>query len=277
MPDSASGSWPARPQRSDYNVAIGWRIAGELDTAALRGAMQYVADRHEILRTTFYAVDGQPWQRIVPRRDVSFAVTDLSAEPASAREAELARCLAEEIRRPFDLAMGPLNRGRLIRLAERDHVLALTRHHAVCGGDSGKITAREMGAAYDALHAGRAPDLPPVAIQYSDYVTWQREHLTPERLEALTAYWRTRLAGAPAALTLPADWMRPRSGTPTGRGRRSTSTPAVRALGRSPALQSHAAHDVARGIPGAAGPLRRSGRRPRGLARPRKAAWNSRS
>src|SRR5258705_103861 len=83
--------------------------------------------------------------------------------------------------------------------------LALVRHHAVCGGDSGKITAREMGAAYDALHAGKAPDLPPVELQYSDYVAWQREHLTPERLEALTAYWRTRLVGAPAALTLPPD------------------------------------------------------------------------
>src|SRR5439155_2431538 len=41
------------------------------------------------------------------------------------------------------------------------------------------------------------------------YVAWQREHLTPERLEALTTYWRKRLSGAPAALTLPADRRRP--------------------------------------------------------------------
>src|SRR5882724_11735796 len=76
------------PGRSDYNVAIGWRIEGALDVAALRGALQHVADRHEILRTTFYAIDGQPWQRIAARRDVALTVTDLSGVAASAREAE---------------------------------------------------------------------------------------------------------------------------------------------------------------------------------------------
>ena len=197
------------PGRSDYNVGIGWRIAGELDVASLRGALQHVMDRHEILRTTFDSVDGQPRQRIAPHRDAAFAITDLSAVPAGEREIELERCVAREIRVPFDLALGPLSRARLIRLGERDHALAIIRHHAVCGGDSAKIAAREMGAAYDALHAGRAPDLPPVAVQYSDFVAWQREHLTPERLEALTAYWRQRLSGAPAALALPADWVRP--------------------------------------------------------------------
>ncbi|HET7032880.1 MAG TPA: condensation domain-containing protein, partial [Casimicrobiaceae bacterium] len=197
------------PGRSDYNVGIGWRIAGEPDVAALRGALQYVVDRHEVLRTTFHAIDGEPWQRIIPRREVAFATTDLSNVPASERETELARCVVKEIRTPFDLAKGPLSRARLIRIAEGDHVLALVRHHATCGGDSGKITAREAGAAYDALRAGRAPDLPPVVMQYADYVEWQRAHLTPERLEALTAYWRKRLSGAPAALMLPLDRPRP--------------------------------------------------------------------
>ena len=197
------------PGRSDYNVGIGWRIAGELDVAALRGALQHVMDRHEILRTTFDSVDGQPRQRIAPHRDVAFAITDLSAVPPASARSSSSDVLAREIRVPFDLAVGPLSRARLIRLGERDHALAIIRHHAVCGGDSGRIAAREMGAAYDALHAGRAPDLPPVAVQYSDFVAWQREHLTPERLEALTAYWRQRLSGAPAALTLPSDWVRP--------------------------------------------------------------------
>ncbi|HET7097947.1 MAG TPA: condensation domain-containing protein, partial [Casimicrobiaceae bacterium] len=197
------------PGRSDYNVAIGWRITGALDAAALRGAVQCVVDRHEALRTTFHAVDGEPWQRIVPHREVEFATIDLSNVAASAREAELARCLAEEIRTPFDLAKGPLSRARLIRLAPEEHVFAIIRHHVSCGGDSGKITAREMGAAYEALRAGTAPDLPPVAMQYADYVAWQRAHLTPERLEALAAYWRNRLSGAPAALALPIDKPRP--------------------------------------------------------------------
>ncbi len=197
------------PGRSDYNVAIGWRLAGALDVAALRGAFQHLVDRHEIMRTTFVAIDGQPWQRIVPRRDVDFALTDLSGVAAPSRETELRRCLGEEIRHPFDLVAGPLSRTRLIRLDPHDHALVLVRHHTICGGESGRITARELGAAYDALKAGRAPDLPPVPGQHADYAEWQRENLTRERVDALEAYWRQRLAGAPAALTLPTDRPRP--------------------------------------------------------------------
>jgi amino acid adenylation domain-containing protein len=197
------------PGRSDYNVAIGWRIAGELDVAALRGALQHVVDRHEILRTTFDAIDGEPRQRIALRREVAFAMTDLSGVPAAEREVELPRCLAGEVRAPFDLANGPLSRVRLVRLGAREHVLAVVRHQMVCGGDSGKIIAREASATYDALHAHRAPDLPAVPMQFADYVAWQRAHLTKERLEVLTDYWRKRLSGAPAALTLAVDRPRP--------------------------------------------------------------------
>src|SRR5215471_12740859 len=81
------------PGRSDYNVAIGWRITGALDAAALRGAVQCVVDRHEALRTTFHAVDGEPWQRIASHREVEFATIDLSNVAESAREAELVRGL----------------------------------------------------------------------------------------------------------------------------------------------------------------------------------------
>ena len=197
------------PGRSDYNVAIGWRISGALDLEALRGALQVVVDRHEILRTTFVAIDGEPWQRIGSRRDVEFAVTDLSGVAAPEREAELTRRLGEEIRRPFDLSIGPLSRTRVIRIAEHDHAVVIARHHAVCGGDSGRITANEVSAGYDALAAGRSPGLPPLVVQHADYVAWQREHFTPERAQLLVAYWRQRLAGAPPALTLPTDRPRP--------------------------------------------------------------------
>jgi NRPS condensation-like uncharacterized protein len=40
------------------------RIKGALDVDALKQALQTVVTRHEVLRTTFEAVDGQPTSRV---------------------------------------------------------------------------------------------------------------------------------------------------------------------------------------------------------------------
>ena len=39
--------------------------------------------------------------------------------------------MEEEAQTPFDLEAGPLIRGRLIRVAEEEHVLLITMHHIV--------------------------------------------------------------------------------------------------------------------------------------------------
>lgn len=74
-------------------------------------------------------------------------MTDISDVAVSERKVELMRCVTEEIRRPFDLAAGPLSRAHVIRIGDNDQAFVIVRHHVVCGGDSGKITARDIGAA----------------------------------------------------------------------------------------------------------------------------------
>jgi amino acid adenylation domain-containing protein len=53
--------------------------------------------------------------------------------------------------RAFDLARGPLFRGRLVRMAADDHVLLLTMHHIVSDGWSMGVLHRELGALYAAF------------------------------------------------------------------------------------------------------------------------------
>ena len=76
-----------------YNMPLAWRLAGELDHQALRGALNQLVVRHEALRTSFVAVDGEPIQRIVPATDTSFALFEHDLRQTHDAEAELAQWL----------------------------------------------------------------------------------------------------------------------------------------------------------------------------------------
>ena len=62
----------------------------------------------------------------------------------------------------FDLARGPLIRARLLRVAEREHVLVVTLHHLVSDGWSQAVLVHEITAFYDAAVAGQVPLLSPL-------------------------------------------------------------------------------------------------------------------
>jgi amino acid adenylation domain-containing protein len=204
------------PGSPAYNVSITLRLRGGLDAGALRAALDALVERHESLRTVFPAGEGGPVQAVLPAAGAPLAVDPLHGVPGDRREAEALRRAAEEARRPFDLAAGPLFRPVLLRVADDDHLLVLAQHHVVSDGWSMGVLFRELGALYAAAVQGAPSPLPELPVQYADYAVWQRGWLVGETLERQVAYWRDALAGAPPLLELPTD--RPRSGARSAAG-----------------------------------------------------------
>lgn len=190
-----------------YNVPVANRLRGPIDVAALEHALEALVERHEALRTVYALVDGVPHQVIRPSIDFSLEVVDVrdAADPA-ARAEELA---AEQARTPFDLEAEPPFRALLVRLADDDHVLALTLHHIATDAWSMGILSRELAALYESLVDGRPAELPELEIQYADFAVWQQQWLESGGLDAQLDYWTERLAGAPPVLELPTDHPRP--------------------------------------------------------------------
>jgi len=225
------------PGSAAYNVPVALRLGGALDAAALERALGEIVRRHEALRTAFREVDGVAAQVIAPFAGFALPVEDLSGLGAEEREAEARRRATEEAARPFDLSAGPLFRAALLRLGEEEHVLLLCMHHVASDGWSIGVLLRELAALYGAYRDGGDAPLPELAVQYADHAVWQREQLRGGALERQLAYWRERLAGAPALLELPTD--RPRPAVQTYRGATvSAELPAgvaarLEALGRS--------------------------------------------
>ncbi|MFT3774237.1 MAG: amino acid adenylation domain-containing protein [Minicystis sp.] len=218
------------PNSAAYNVPTGMRITGRLDAPALERALRALAQRHEVLRTTFATVDGKPVQVVHDEIALRLAVEDLSNFPADKREAVARREAEVEAQRPFDLAKGPLLRARLLRLSADDHVLLLSMHHIVSDAWTRGILSHEIAALYESFHTGKPHNLPALPVQYADYASWQRGWINGPVEEKLLDYWKKQLGGAPAAIELPAD--RPRPPVLSGRGgRRSLDMPL--ALSRS--------------------------------------------
>src|SRR5438876_7200182 len=138
------------PGSPAYNVPVAVQLRGRLDVVALERSFAELGRRHESLRTTLVAVEGQPVQHIAPAHSVTLSLVDLSELEEPERSAEARRVAAAEAQRPFNLARGPLLRITLVRLGAQDHVLLLTMHHVVSDGWSMGVLVREMGALYEA-------------------------------------------------------------------------------------------------------------------------------
>ncbi|WP_235438739.1 non-ribosomal peptide synthetase [Streptomyces yangpuensis] len=214
------------PGSPTYIVPWVFRFAGPVDAELLRQALTGVTDRHEALRTTFELGEDGPRQVVHPSVELPFTVVETTT-------AAVDGLLAEAALVPFDLETGPLVRAHLYRTGETSTLLLLC-HHIVWDEGSLPVLEAELAALYDSLATGRPPGLPELAVQYTDYSTWQSRDDTAARQ---LGHWREHLRDAPTEPLLPTD--RPRPELQSFRGafhRFAMPRPvaeAVRALARS--------------------------------------------
>ncbi|HEX2091425.1 MAG TPA: amino acid adenylation domain-containing protein [Longimicrobiaceae bacterium] len=192
-----------------YNVSAGQRFVGRLELGAADRALREVVRRHEVLRTGYETVDGQPAQVVHSDAVATLRIADLRRLPEGEREREALHMAHAESMVPFDLRRPPMVRALLIRVGDEDQILVVTFHHIAMDGWSGVIFFHEWRVLYDALLFGEPSPFPELPVQYGDYAVWQREWLSRERLERQVAHWREKLADAPTVLELPTDRPRP--------------------------------------------------------------------
>jgi amino acid adenylation domain-containing protein len=197
------------PGNPFYNISTALHLKGRLQIAALEKGLNEIVRRHEILRTSFSMIDGQPVQVIADDIELQLPVRDLSTLPQSQRQAEVERLASLDASLPFDLTQAPLTRLSLLRLNADEHVLLCTLHHIISDGWSMGVLVQEVAALYEAFTTGAETPLVELPVQYADYAVWQREWLQGPVLEEQLSYWREQLAGAPAVLELPSDRPRP--------------------------------------------------------------------
>jgi amino acid adenylation domain-containing protein len=196
------------PGNPIYNVPTVIRLTGSLNLTALEQTFNEIVRRHEILRTTFIVLDGQPLQAISPSLTIPISLLDLQQLPADEQEVKAKCIISAEIEHPFDLSSGPLLRVILVVLSKTEHILLLNMHHIICDDWSIGVLIRELGTLYAAFAQNQPSPLLELPLQYADFAHWQREWLQGEVLQTQLAYWREQLNGI-SILDLPTDKPRP--------------------------------------------------------------------
>ena len=205
------------PNAIHYNEPVAFRLQGVLNLKALQKAIDQIVARHEVLRTTFTAVDGVPMQVIFPARPVDLQMTDVSPVSADEREGKIRDLLKKETRRPFNLSSDLMLRITLLKVAPEEHILLMVMHHIAMDGWSVNVLYREISVLYCAFCAGQPSPLAELPIQYADYAVWQREWLQRDNnLARQLIYWKQQLKDIPALMELPFDRPRPQARTYRG-------------------------------------------------------------
>ena len=178
------------PESTTYNMPQCMRLRGNVDAGAVKKALDFMVERHEILRTCFCMENGEPVQKIQEGMEAEFCCVE-----ADGRDAE---SLMHEFVRPFDLEKGPLVRMMLAEGRE-ESLLLIDMHHIVSDGMSINTFIREFSEVYN----GKEPAAP--ARQYRDYSEWMRKR----SLEEQKNYWISEFSDEVPVLDMPTDYKRP--------------------------------------------------------------------
>lgn len=190
-----------------YNLPAAIVLEGVLNVNALERAFEEIVMRHEILRTVFVETDGIPYQKIY--NDINFNISKVDLSTSGDKNELLTAAIAEESNRCFDLSKGPLVVCALYKLEEQKHILLFNMHHIISDGWSIGVLITELTCLYNSFNKGSVNPLPPLNIQYKDYVKRHLQILKDENISEHKKYWIDNLSGELPIAEIPADFKRP--------------------------------------------------------------------
>ncbi|MBX3335152.1 MAG: amino acid adenylation domain-containing protein, partial [Nitrospira sp.] len=217
------------PGSAINHISMNVRLRGTVIPEVLERSVQEIVRRHEILRTRFGSERGQGFAEVSSEAIVTIRRQDFQRLDVAEHDRHIQQFLETERSRPFDVRQGPLFRVALLSLEKHVHVLALTFHRLVADGWSLGIFWKELALLWEAGGDARDARLPTVAVQYLDYVDWQRARLDQGLGEVQRAYWIRQLTDAHPLPELPVDRQRPRVRTFEGGVRSRSLSPELSA------------------------------------------------
>ncbi len=182
-----------------YNVTLTIPIQG-MDIAIVQRTLNFLIERHEILRTTFNVVNGVPRQFIESVENFEVTIQKKKAHS----EAEYEQFKEEELFFPFQLEKAAI-KATIVESVKSEATLFFVMHHIIIDGWSTEIIKKEFSHVYESFASGIHPVVKSLPIQYKDYAVWQNELITSGVFKKAKTFWNQKFSGKIPRLTLPVD------------------------------------------------------------------------
>lgn len=204
------------PESLAYNIPVCVRLEGELDRSALQQSLNYLVERHEILRTLYGFDDAGLIQLVQPHGECPLTFEVIGNDSSVDDGKALGSWLTQKVQKHFDLMNGPTMYAELGQLSEFDHCLLIMFHHIAVDHSAVGLYISQLEQVYRRFSQNMDLDLQPQELQYADYVVWLKENSAEEELAERIGVWKQRLTGFSGLLNLPLDRSRPSMSTSSG-------------------------------------------------------------
>ncbi|MEW1775027.1 amino acid adenylation domain-containing protein, partial [Streptomyces sp. NPDC086777] len=191
-----------------YTIGEYLDIQGDLDVDLLVAALRRMLTEADAFQARFRDSGTGVRQYAVPPHLLPVHVLDFSSSD-SPRAAAL-DWMRTDLKRPFDLAEGPLVTNAVLRVSEHRHFWYQSCHHLVGDGFSGAVLVARVAQIYATLLAGDDPS--GAALRSSALLTAaDLDYRQSAEFRQDREFWRETLAGYPETVTV--------SGSPVRRAR----------------------------------------------------------
>ncbi len=208
-------------EKSSYNMVGAFAMQGEIRLDWFEKALNQVVQKHEILRTRFVEIEGEPFQYIDDSRQLTF-IHQIVHTNGTPRDQAIEQMIDQEAGYCFDLTSGELIRCSHFRLidskSQESQIVVMVMHHIISDGWSMNVFARDVLNSYSMIAEGGTGELTPLPLQYRDYSQWYNRLVdTHPVFREQEQYWLKELADGIVPINLPIDFNRPANNRMTGR------------------------------------------------------------
>jgi hypothetical protein len=186
------------PELKLYFIQVSFTVHGHFNLAAFDRAWQQVAQRHTVLRTSFYWEEiDKPLQVVHRNVKVPIEQHDWRGVDPVERDKRLESFVKSDRERSFDFSQAPLMRLTLFRLTDDSYQIIWSKHHLILDGWSTALVFQDVVQLYQGLVRSQDASLAPCR-PFKDYITWLRK----QDLSKAEVFWRQALNGVQSPMPL---------------------------------------------------------------------------
>ncbi|WP_374964213.1 amino acid adenylation domain-containing protein [Lysinibacillus sp. RS5] len=184
------------PESSSYNVPECLKLEGNLDVKRLEECVNVLLKRHSILRTRYWEMNGEPFQKIQSYQYQFLEEIGLEHVNSTIRESVCIDLLQSDAKTPFNLSDNSLFRMKLYKVENNIYFFFINIHHIITDGWSNGIFWNELITLYN-MYGESGTALPLLNAQYQDFIDWESQEESEGRLLKKLKYWEETLKNAP--------------------------------------------------------------------------------